>query len=265
MTYTHGHHPSVLRSHNNRTIANSAQYLEPWLLPGQNVLDIGSGPGTITADIARTVHPGRVTAVEMTPDAAQLTAAELERDNIDTATTQVGDAHELSFPDDSFDVVHAHQLLQHVTDPVQALQEMARVCRPGGVVGVRDADYSSMAWYPEIAELDRWLELYIAAARANGGEPDAGRRLLSWAHAAGLNHVEPGSSTWCYATAETRRWWAEMWADRIVSSALAKQLVREEYATRDELDQISSGWRRWANEPAGWFSIQHGELLIRPE
>ena len=46
----------------------------------------------------------------------------------------VGDVYQLDFPDDSFDVVHAHQLLQHLTDPVAALREMRRVCRPGGLV-----------------------------------------------------------------------------------------------------------------------------------
>ena len=95
--------------------------------------------------------------------------------------------HALDLADDSFDVVHAHQVLQHVADPVAALREMARVTRPGGVVGVRDSDYAAFAWYPRLPGLDRWLALYQAAARANGGEPDAGRHLLAWAHAAGLH------------------------------------------------------------------------------
>ena len=89
---------------------------------------------------------------------------------------------------------------------------------------MRDSDYAAFAWYPRLPELDRWLELYRAAARANGGEPDAGRRLLAWAHAAGLDDVTATSSTWCFATPETRAWWGGMWADRITGSALADQL-----------------------------------------
>ena len=89
------------------------------------------------------------------------------------------DVHALDFPDDTFDVVHAHQVLQHVADPVQALREMRRVCKPGGVVGVRDSDYAGFIWFPQLPALDRWMTLYVTAARANGGEPDAGRRLLS--------------------------------------------------------------------------------------
>ncbi len=63
-TYTHGHHESVLRSHRWRTAANSAAYLLPYLRPGQDLLDIGCGPGTLTGDLARAVSPGRVVGID---------------------------------------------------------------------------------------------------------------------------------------------------------------------------------------------------------
>src|SRR5205807_5358631 len=130
-------------------------------------------------------------------------------------------------PDDSFDVVHAHQVLQHVADPVRALAEMRRVCRPGGIVAARDGDYAGFTWYPEVPALDGWLALYRTVARRNGGEPDAGRRLLSWARAAGFTDVTPGASTWCFATPDDRQWWGRLWADRIRYSDLAGQRSEE--------------------------------------
>jgi SAM-dependent methyltransferase len=256
VTYTHGHAESVLRSHRSRTVANSAAYLLPHLHPGQRLLDVGSGPGTITADLATIV--GEVVAVEVNDEAAAAT-----RHGAPGIDVRVGDVHALPFDDDEFDVVHAHQVLQHVADPVAALREMARVTRHGGLVAARDSDYATFAWWPRLPEIDRWLDLYDAAARANGGEPDAGRRLLAWAHAAGLADVTASSSTWCYATPETRAWWGGMWADRILGSALAEQLVLEHRATTDELEQISEAWRRWAADPDGWFSVHHGEILCR--
>lgn len=261
MTYTHGHAESVLRSHRSRTASTSAAYLLPELRPVQHLLDVGSGPGTITADLARLV--ARVTAVEVNDEAAALTRAELDRQAITNAAVVVGDVHALGLADDSVDVVHAHQVLQHVADPVRALRELARVTRPGGVVGVRDSDYAAFAWYPRLPGLGRWLGLYDAAARANGGEPDAGRHLLAWAHAAGLRDVTASSSTWCYATPESRAWWGGMWADRITGSRLADQLLAEGRATPDELEEVADAWRTWAEDPDGWISIPHGELVIR--
>jgi SAM-dependent methyltransferase len=259
MGYTHGHAESVLRSHRARTAANSAGYLLPHLHRTDRLLDIGSGPGTITADLARLV--AGVVAVEINDTAAALTQDELERQGVGGAEVRVGDVHALDLPDDEFDVVHAHQVLQHVADPVQALREMARVTRPGGVVAVRDSDYAAFAWYPRMPGLDRWLDLYQSAARANGGEPDAGRHLLAWAHAAGLDAVTATSSTWCFATPESRAWWGGMWAERITDSDLADQLLREGRAGRPELEDIADAWRAWADDRDGWISIPHGELV----
>jgi ubiquinone/menaquinone biosynthesis C-methylase UbiE len=260
-TYTHGHHDSVLRSHRSRTARNSAAYLLPHLEPTDRLLDIGAGPGTITADLATLV--AEVTATETGPeelDLTRATAAERGTTNIDFV---VADVHGLPFPDVTFDVTHAHQVLQHVADPVRALREMARVTKPGGIVAVRDSDYTGFCWWPRLPALDRWLDLYRTAARSNGGEPDAGRRLLSWAHAAGLSDVTASSSTWCYATPDERSWWAGIWAERIVDSAIAQQITESGMASPADLREISAAWRKWGAHEDGWFSVLHGELICR--
>jgi SAM-dependent methyltransferase len=261
--YTHGHHESVLRSHRWRTAQNSAGYLLPVLRPGLAVLDVGSGPGTITADLATLVAPGRVTALETGPEPLALTRAEVTRRGLSTVDFAVGDVHALPFPDASFDIVHAHQVLQHVADPVGALREMRRVCRPDGYVAARDSDYAAFTWYPEVPELAEWLALYQRLARANGGEPDAGRRLLSWARAAGFGAVAATSSTWCFATAADREWWGGLWAERLRSSALAGQALAAG-VRRADLDRLAAGWLAWAAAPDGWLSILHGEILAHP-
>jgi SAM-dependent methyltransferase len=261
--YTHGHHESVLRSHRWRTAANSAAYLVPHLKPGMSLLDIGSGPGTITVDLARLVAPGGLTACEVSESALELSRAEAARQQVDNVSFEVADVHDLPFEDDTFDVVHAHQVLQHVADPVRALAEMRRVCKPGGYVAARDSDYEAFTWYPSVPELDEWLALYRKLARVNGGEPDAGRRLLSWAREAGFTSVQGGASVWCYATPEDRSWWGGMWADRIVESALAEHAVRTGSATPDDLRRLSAGWLGWVAADDGWFAILHGEILCR--
>ena len=260
--YTHGHHESVLRSHRWRTAENSVGYLLPLLKPGMRLLDVGCGPGTITMDLAELVgRDGRVTALERTDDALALARAEAGRRAVTNVDFVVGDVQDLDLADGSFDVVHAHQVLQHVDDPVRGLREMGRVCRPGGTVAARESDYGAFTWVPRVPELDRWLELYRQVARSNEAEPDAGRRLLSWARAAGLVDVTAGSSTWCFSTPTDRAWWGGLWADRIVGSDLARQAVDRGLATAAELAAIGDGWRVWAAHDDGWFSVLHGEIL----
>jgi ubiquinone/menaquinone biosynthesis C-methylase UbiE len=261
--YTHGHHESVLRSHRWRTAENSAAYLLAQLKPAMSLLDVGCGPGTITVDLAAKVAPGQVTAVEVSAEALQLARAEAAaraQSNIEFA---VCDVHALDFPDATFDVVHAHQVLQHVADPVGALREMRRVCKPGGVVAARDSDYAAFTWFPAIAELDEWLALYRMVAKANGGEPDAGRRMLSWARAAGFTDITASSTTWCFATPDDRAWWGGLWAERILKSDLARQAVASGAATGEDLHRLSEGWLAWSAADDGWLSILHGEILCR--
>lgn len=261
--YTHGHHESVLRSHRWRTAQNSAAYLLPHLRPGASLLDIGCGPGTITADLAAVVAPGRITALEISENAVDLARHQVSARGITTVDFTVGDVQALDLPDDSFDVVHAHQVLQHVADPVAALREMRRVTRPGGIVAVRDSDYAAFTWYPRLPALDDWMALYQRVARHNGGEPDAGRRLLAWAHAAGLNEVSATSSTWCFADRQDRDWWGGMWQDRIQASDLATTALQIGAATGADLARIGDGWRAWADDADGWLSILHGEILCQ--
>ena len=261
-TYTHGHADAVLQSHRWRTVENSAGYLVPHLRPGLAVLDVGCGPGTITVDLARRVAPGRVLGLDVSADPLDEARALAAREGV-AVEFAVGDVYALDLPDDSVDVVHAHQVLQHLTDPVAGLREMARVCRPGGVLAVRDVDYATFVWFPDDAGLDRWLELYHRVARHNGAEPDAGRRLLAWAHAAGLRDTTATTTAWCFATPAERAWWGNSWAGRATASAFAEQALDYGLATREELRAIADAWLAWAAADDGWLGMLHGELLIR--
>jgi SAM-dependent methyltransferase len=261
--YTHGHHESVLRSHRWRTAENSAGYLLDALTPGTSVLDVGCGPGTITVDVAQRVAPGRVLGLDRA-EAVLAAARQAARDaHVDNVEFAMGDVYALDLPESSFDVVHAHQVLQHLTDPVAALREMRRVCAPHGVVAARDSDYATFTWWPDDTRLTRWLELYHEVARGNGAEPDAGRRLLSWACEAGFSAVDATASAWCFATPADRAWWGGLWADRVVASAFAEQAIERGLATREDLDEIGAAWRAWSESPDAWFAIVHGEIRAK--
>jgi ubiquinone/menaquinone biosynthesis C-methylase UbiE len=260
--YTHGHHESVLRVHSWRTVENSAAYLVPHLEKGQSLLDVGSGPGTITIEFAERLAPGRVVGIDASEEVvaqAQARAAEAGS----AAEFVVADAYALDFADDTFDIVHAHQILQHVADPVAVLREMRRVVKPGGIVAARDVDYVNVSIYPQLPGLHEWATLYQRVHRRNGGEPNAGPRLRAWAHAAGFQDVTSSASIWCFASPEERDWWGGSWAERATESSFADQAVEFGYADREELESIHDSWLEWAAHPDGWFGMPHGEILAR--
>lgn len=66
---------------------------------------------------------------------------------------------------------------------------------------------------------------------------------------------------WCFATAEDRAWWGELWAERTQASAMADQLVADQLTTADELADVADAFRTWAAQPDAWFAVLHGEVL----
>ena len=123
--YTHGHHESVLRSHRWRTAENSAGYLLAAPAAGPGLLDVGCGPGTITVDLAGRggAGPGR----GLDSATAAIDAARAPRRGRGERPVRGRRRVRADSRRRSFDVVHAHQVLQHLTDPVAALREM-RAC-----------------------------------------------------------------------------------------------------------------------------------------
>jgi SAM-dependent methyltransferase len=261
--YTHGHHASVVRTHSWRTVENSAAYLVPSLADGQQVLDIGSGPGTISIDLARRVRPGRVIGVDASADIVEQAAGLAASAAVDNVEFRVGDAYALDFPDASFDIVHAHQVLQHLARPVDALREFRRVLRPGGILAARDVDYGGVIWSPDSPGLTRWLELYHDVHAWNGGDAHAGRHLRRYAREAGFADVETSGSVWVFATDLEREWWGGAWADRALESQFAAHAIESGHSSTAELQRISTAWRDWAADHDGWFLMPHGEIIAR--
>lgn len=260
-TYTHGHFGTVVDNHARRTAANSAAFLLPHLAAGDTLLDMGCGPGSITLDLAEWV--GSAVGVDAAPEAIARADHDRERRTIPNARFQVGDVYALEFEDNTFDVVFAHQLLQHLADPVAVLREARRVLKPGGIVAVRDADYGTMVHDPQEPLLDRWLELYYELARHNGGEPDAGRRLRRWVALAEFVDVTPSSTTWTYSTPDAVDRWRRLWKSRLLEARMGKSLLSEQMATRHEIEQIAAAFDDWAAAPEPFFAFLHGEVLAR--
>ncbi len=264
--YTHGHHESVLKSHEWRNISNSCRYFEDYLEPGKNVIDIGCGPGTITVDIAKRVFPGKVLGIDMSEGIvakAKSYALEAEVENIEFIVGDIYNLSNLSQDLGGFDICHAHQLLQHVHDPVGALKNMAMTVKKGGIVACRDSDYGAMTFYPHSEGLEKWRKVYSNLARSCGGEPNAGRHILSWANEAGFSSIIPSASIWCFATQKDREFWGGMWAERVILSDFASQVLERNLASESELYEMKNSWEVWKNDRDGWLVVVAGEVIVK--
>ncbi|OCH87947.1 UbiE/COQ5 family methyltransferase [Obba rivulosa] len=262
--YMNDHSEAVLHTYKWRTAENSVAYLLPHIQPHMHILDVGCGPGTISIDLATRVPHGRVVGVDYTPEPlanGRALAAERGVTNIDFA---VGNALALDFPDNTFDLVCVHQVLVHSSDPVQALREMRRVAKPGGIVAAKEGDVQVMVWHPENEGLQVWRDVTMKIARSRGVEMNAGRRVLSWALQAGFprESIVCSASAYCFSTPEEREYWGGTMGERTYGS-LRKAAIGGGHATEEELKAIAEGWKQWVAQEDGWFAAISGEILCR--
>ncbi|KAL4932421.1 class I SAM-dependent methyltransferase [Aspergillus undulatus] len=261
--YTTNHDPSVLSTHSWRRAQNSAPHLLPHLKPDMpiKILDIGCGPGSITVDFASLVPNGHVIGIEYVSSPLDEARSLAKARGVTNVEFRVGDIHALEFDNETFDVVHVHQVLQHIADPVRALSEMRRVTKKGGVVSARESD--SFSWYPENPGIQSWLDLTTTMAKEKGGNPHPGKMIHAWAVQAGFQRVkiERSAGTWCFSTPEERQYWGESMARRMEGSGLAEGAVSGGFASKRELEAIARGWREWVGQDDGWFGVLHGQLL----
>lgn len=264
--YASSHDPATLRTHEWRNVANSAAYLVPYLKPDMKILDVGCGPGTITIDLARYVPEGYVVGVEYANKPLSAARQLAEQKNVTNVQFAIADALDLDkYADGSFDVVHAHQVLQHVPDPVRALKEMRRVAKPGGIIAARET--AGMTWYPKVPEIEQWYSLHIKVAKdLLGGNPDPGSYIHVWAQEAGFarKDITCTAGTWCFSTPEERKWWSNIWTERVMTPRSIENAVdRGGYCTREELVNMADAWENWGRDENGWFTITHGEIICR--
>ena len=261
--YIADHSEPVLRSHTWRTAGNSAAYLLDSIKPSMRILDVGCGPGTISADLAALVPQGEVIAIDYGPDAIEKAKILASERGLRNLSFEVGDANKLRFEAQTFDIVHSHQVLQHLSDPPQALREWRRVTKEGGVVASRVADMAAVSYFPGV--LKDFHDLYLKVARHSGGFPDGGRRVLSWAMKAGFERsaISSSSSVWCYSSPEERRWWSNLWADRLTKSSLAINAIDSGNASQEELERLAEVWHEWGDCDDGFYALLHGEILCR--
>lgn len=259
--YIHGHDRSVVSQHSLRTAEEAAAFLLPHLTPGMRLLDFGCGPGSITIGLAKAVAPGEVIGIDASEEIiAEAKSLAQGQDNL---RFEVGSIYATGYPDESFDVAYAHQVLQHLADVPTAISEALRLLAPGGILAVRDVDYSSSVFYPREPAIERFLNLYHQVALKAGGDDRAGSRLKSWLLDAGLTDIEISSTVWTFADEPSIKRWGESWAERVTGSNLARQAIEHGLASQDELAEIAAGWRRWRRSPRAFFAMTHVAALAR--
>jgi SAM-dependent methyltransferase len=168
---------------------------------GQRVLDVGCGPGALTAELVRQLGPDAVSAVD--PSEPFVAAARQRNPGVDV---QRACAEQLPFADEAFDAALAQLVVHFMADPVRGIREMARVTRKHGLVAACVWDHAGgrgplgVFWQAAL-ELDRDAEDESQLAGARAGH------LAQLFRAAGLHEVEEGVLSVDVEHRSFEEWW----------------------------------------------------------
>lgn len=252
--YKNGFQKLKADTHAWRTVANAVPYVIPYLKKSDKLLDVGLGPGTILKDFANYV--GQVIGIEPTQELIDLASQQEGLPSL--VLFQVALAYDLPFPDNSFDVVHALQVVIHLLDPIVALKEMYRVCKPGGYVCVKDGDLTLCTVYPQVYEKSI-LPFFQKRAPGLSTLNTAGRMLKERAIEAGfdLKRINFSALVYTGSSDDERAFWADMYIKRIL------QTNEFDFMDRELVETMVDGFRRWKSDECGVLMIVNGEVVCQ--
>ncbi len=216
--------------------ARTHLYRRANLLHANRILDVGSGTGVVTEELAARTQ-GQVLGIDNDPEMVAYAQGRGGK-----ADYRLGDAHDLPFEASWFDVTACHFLLLWCRDPAQAAAEMVRVTRPGGAVLVcAEPDYGGRIDYPDLP-LRTWQ---IEALRREGADPCLGRKLRALFALPAVRRTDVGLIPGLWDPAAMRREFEAEWG--LWQRTLAGQVAPDELARA---------------QATGRAAIEAGERLI---
>ncbi|KAH9211150.1 S-adenosyl-L-methionine-dependent methyltransferase [Leptodontidium sp. 2 PMI_412] len=251
-----GDDPAVTKLYGDRTVATSCQYFVSHITKGANILDVGCGPGVITAELAKNASEGKTIGLDNSSGIIDKAAAAFPPSSIPNLSFVVGDATNLSeYSDNTFDIVHAHQVLVHLPNAITALKELYRVCKSGGIIAVRDSSPAVvLSLKPDLPGIRAYWDRAITTMKSMGSNPEAGNQLLKWASEAGY---EKDGGKMVYSKSPI---WNPSHMHRTIGQP-AELAIQYGMATREEMDDWHKAWVEWEATEGSEFVFEAGEIL----
>lgn len=251
--YSVGYDRAAADFFSQRRASTQAAFFLPQLRSGMRLLDGGCGPGTISIDLAEIVAPGEVIGVDVEPTQVEWARVSATTRCVSNIRFEVGNLYSLPFPDESFDAVFLHGVIEHLREPVRGLREVLRVLKPGGVLGSRHADFGGFLLEPTTPPLDQFVPLFEALMRHNEADPFAGRHQLRWLQDAGFERITMSASYDCWTrTAEHKAIAARFLQSLFADTDFARQLLAAGLADATQLQELTTAFAEWASTPTAF-------------
>lgn len=245
-----------------RTVETHAAFLLPYLQPHMRLLDCGCGPGTITTGLAKVVAPGDVLGLDADQHQVDRANDHAAKEGVPNVTFEVASVYELPYPEASFDVVFSSALLEHLGTPVQALREMWRVLKPGGLVAVRIPDYDGFLYGgPHADAVQQYWDIEDEYRKHHGGDERLGKHLRALVRNAGFVRVEASASYEVMGTDERVQLFGDIVVLLVSDAKWVEERVNLDLVDDDTVEKMKAAVQVWASHPDAFFAWAWGEAV----
>ncbi|MBX3329498.1 MAG: methyltransferase domain-containing protein [Nitrospira sp.] len=251
--YSAGYDPLVLKGLARREATRDAAFFVPHLTPAMHVLDCGCGPGGISVTLAALVPQGRVVGIDIEDRQLDMGRREAQQRGIGNVEFHHASLYALPFEDGTFDAVLAHAVLYHLAEPMKALQELWRLLKPGGVIGLRDADFDGDVYFPPHEDVDRFWKLMERVIEHSGGDTRFGRKQRRLLREAGFQNIAASASCDAFGTPEFTFGFSRYFGGVFLNQHRAL-ILKEQWATESELAEMQNALIAWGSHPDAFYS-----------
>ena len=242
-TYTPGYTQNATDFMAKRSAKTHASFLLPHLQDSFRLLDCGCGPGSMTCDFARILTSGQVVGLDSEKSQIELARSRATNQQLNNVSFELGSIYSLPFPKSSFDVIFAHALFEHLSTPAQALAEIRRVLKPGGLIALRSPDWGGFIFAPDTEKIKSAISRYMEIQISNGGDVYVGRKFPALLHSAGFDSRTFSATYECYQSTP------------LIAEYLASRL-------EDSGDHVEAeALREWGVDPNAIFAQAWCEIL----
>lgn len=269
--YKQGYSDSTLSTHLRRTADSDAGFLLAHIRPGDHILDVGCGPGTITLGLAKVASQGETIGLDISPEVLEKAKALAEEAAVPSEGPgsvhfQHGNVLErLPFSDETFDIVVAVQLFGHIPPPdlpLRALVELRRVLKPNGIIATRDGMIQH--FFPSRFELDRlWVGNMQRMIQRGSPEDPTATQLPAFMRKAGFKDISVDAKAMVTSQPAARKKLADRAAAQLKEGDTFRQSWLDAGVSTQEIQETVKAAATWADTEDAMFVTVQSELLAK--
>lgn len=260
--YGLGYGKSITAVFSERRVRDLCSYLMPHINSGMKILDVGCGPGSLTADFAEIVtNKGSVVGVDIDKNQLHCARALSQKRGLDNATFKLADIMNLPFEDDTFDISHVSGVLCQIKDSLSGLKELKRVTKPGGIVAAREPIFECYIIYPDNEVFKESIKLATLAVNALDSDFNLGKKLKTLFNKANFSKVSITVSCETQATQTKVKNVCDSLLEDWRSSPWSQYIQEHKLVDKKMISQYLKATLDFSEHPDAFLSIPWGQAI----